>query len=202
MRSKLALLVLPALVLLLPAAALAIATGDAIPMKETKLRNIDGRELAIADVAGAKGTLVVFTCNHCPFANAWEDRIAALGKDYSEQGIGVIAINSNDPAAVPADGYEEMQARAKQKGFGFAYAVDATSGVARAFGATKTPEVFLFDAGGKLAYHGAVDDNSENAEAVKAHYLKDALEAVLAGKPVALAETKALGCGIKFRKEG
>lgn len=211
MRSKLAHLVLPALVLLptlllpalmLPTVASALATGDAIPAKDTKLKNIDGNEVTIGGLAGAKGTLVVFTCNHCPYAKAWEDRIAAIGNDYAKQGIGVIAINSNDPAVAPGDGYEQMQARAKEKGFGFAYAVDATSSVARAFGATKTPEVFLFDGTGKLVYHGAVDDNSEKADAVESHYLKDALAAVVAGKPVATAETKALGCGIKFHKEG
>jgi len=197
MRPKSSLFVLS--LLLSPTLAWAIATGDAIPMKDTRLQNVDGKELAIADVAGSKGTLVVFTCNHCPYAKAWESRIVDLGNSYAKQGIGVIAINSNDPAVAPEDDLDHMKERAKAKGFGFAYAVDSTSGVARAFGATKTPEVYLFDASGKLAYHGAVDDTSRSAEGVKEHYLKDALDAVVAGKPVAKAETKALGCGIKFR---
>jgi len=182
-----------------PVVALALSTGDAIPAKTDPLKDTDGRQIKIADVSGAKGTLVVFTCNHCPYAQAWEDRIVALGNEYSEKGIGVVAINSNDPKVAPEDGLEEMQKRVKDKSFKFPYAVDETSAVAKAFGASKTPEVFLFDAQGKLAYHGAVDDNSEDPNAVKEHYLKDALDAVATGRPVANAETKALGCGIKFR---
>jgi peroxiredoxin len=185
--------------LLVPVHALALSIGDPIPAKSDQLKDVDGRDIKIADVSGAKGTLVIFTCNHCPYVKAWEDRIVALGNQYSEKGIGVVAINSNDPKAAPDDGYEQMQARAKEKGFKFPYAVDETSAVAKAFGASKTPEAFLFDASGKLAYHGAIDDNSEDANAVKDHYLGDALAAVEAGKPVAKAETKALGCGIKFR---
>jgi peroxiredoxin len=186
-------------VLLVPHHALAIDIGDAIPAKSDQLKDVDGRAIKIADVSGAKGTLVIFTCNHCPYAKAWEDRIVSLGNQYSEKGIGVVAINSNDPKSTPEDGYEQMQQRSKEKGFKFPYAVDETSGIAKAFGASKTPEAFLFDASGKLAYHGAVDDNSEDPNAVKDHYLKDALESVEAGKPVARAETKSIGCGIKFR---
>ena len=185
--------------LLLPGTAWALATGDAAPMKDAKLRNVDGREMTIAEVAGPKGTLVVFTCNHCPFAKAWESRIVELGNDYGKRGIGVIAINSNDPKVAADDGYEQMQVRAKDKGYGFPYTVDSTSDVARAFGATRTPEAFVFDASGKLVYHGAVDDNSEDPAAVQAHYLKDALDALLAGTSPATAETKAMGCSIKFR---
>jgi peroxiredoxin len=192
-------LLVSAALLLLPSIASALAIGDGIPNKTDKLKNVDGKEITLADEAGAKGTLVVFTCNHCPYVKAWEDRIAALGNEYDKKGIGVIAINSNNPAKNPEDGFEGMQARAKDKKLDFPYAVDETSGVAKAFGATKTPEVFLFDANGKLAYHGAVDDNSESADGVKAHYLKDAMDAVLAGKAASPAETKALGCGIKFR---
>ncbi|HEY2773837.1 MAG TPA: thioredoxin family protein [Candidatus Binatia bacterium] len=200
MSKKTALLVSLALsALLSPALAWAVATGDPIPMKDAKLTNYDGHETTIADVHGSKGTLVVFTCNHCPYAKAWEDRIVALGNEYSKKGIGVIAINSNDSSAIPEDGIDQMKQHATGKSYGFAYAVDSTSGVAKAFGATKTPEVFLFDASGKLAYHGAIDDNSADAGAVKSHYLKDALDSVAGGKPVAVAETKALGCGIKFR---
>jgi peroxiredoxin len=190
---------LAAAIVLLPSTVFALAIGEGIPSKDHKLKNVDGKEITLAEKAGEKGTLVVFTCNHCPYVKAWEDRIAALGNEYSKKGIGVVAINSNNPAKNADDGFEGMQQRAKDKKLDFPYAVDETSGVAKAFGATKTPEVFLFDAQGKLAYHGAVDDNSESAEGVKAHYLKDALDAVIAGKPASPAETKALGCGIKFR---
>ena len=194
MRSRLALFAL-----LIPSAALALATGEALPMKDTVLHNVDGKDVTIAQIAGEKGTLVIFTCNHCPFAKAWESRIVALGNAARTRGVGVIAINSNDPKVAPDDGFESMQQRAKEKGFQFPYAVDDTSNVARAFGATRTPEAFLFDASGKLVYHGAIDDNSEDAAAVQSHYLGDAVEALVAGKPLTLAETKALGCTIKFR---
>jgi peroxiredoxin len=190
---------LAAAIVLLPSTVFALAIGDAIPSSSEKLKNVDGKEITLAEKKCEKGTLVVFTCNHCPYVKAWEDRIAALGNEYGKKGIGVVAINSNNPAKNADDGFEGMQQRARDKKLEFPYAVDETSGVAKAFGATKTPEVFLFDAQGKLAYHGAVDDNSESAEGVKAHYLKDAMDAVIAGKPASPAETKALGCGIKFR---
>ena len=187
------------MVLLAPAPALALSIGEAMPSREVKMKSVDGSEVTLAGTAGAKGTLVIFSCNACPFVKAWEDRMVALGNEYAKKGIGVIAINANDPKVVAQDGYAEMQQRAKEKGIAYPYVVDETSDVARAFGATRTPEAFLFDAGGKLVYHGAIDDNSQDPAAVEARYLRDALEAVLAGAPVAVADTKAMGCTIKFR---
>src|SRR5207247_6647391 len=128
----------------------------------------------------------------------WETRIAEIGNSYREKGVGVIAINANDPAAYADDKFEEMQARAKERGFQFPYVVDATSDVGRAFGASRTPEFYLYAAAGKLVYHGALDDNKD-ASKVSQHYLKDALDALLAGKDPVTKETKAVGCGIKFR---
>jgi peroxiredoxin len=177
----------------------ALSLGSAIPSSDVKMKSVDGKELSIADVKGAQGTLVVFTCNHCPFAKMWESRIVELGNAYQSKGIGVIAVNANDPQVAPDDGYESMQTRAKERGFAFPYVVDATSGVARAFGAAKTPAAFLFDKDGKLVYHGAVDDNGQDAAKVEKNYLKDALEAVAGGKAVPVAETKSIGCSIKFR---
>jgi peroxiredoxin len=173
--------------------------GQSAVATTVKMQNVDGRMLSIADVKGAKGTLVVFTCNHCPWAKAWEQRIVDLGNAYLEKGVGVIAINPNDPNVYEDDGAANMQARAKEKNMKFPYVVDATSGVARAYGATKTPEIFLFDATDKLVYYGAVDDNAEEPSGVKKPYLKDALDAVVIGKPVVVASTKAMGCSIKFR---
>jgi peroxiredoxin len=175
-----------------------VKLGDKAPMTDAKMKNVDGKEVSIAGVAGKNGTLVIFTCNHCPFAKAWEKRIADLGNAYAKKGVGVIAINSNDPDSYAEDSYENMQKHAKSAPFEFPYAVDATSDVARAFGAKATPEVFLFDKDGKLVYHGAVDDNREAAKASQ-HYLNDALEAVVNSKPVSTTETKAVGCSIKFR---
>ena len=148
---------------------------------------------------GPKGLLVVFSCNHCPWVQRWEERIVALGNSYQAKGIAVVAVNSNDTAEYPDDDFEHMQARAKEKGYAFPYVVDATSDVARAFGASKTPEAFLFDAAGRLVYTGTIDDNAKDAAAVTATYLKDALEAVASGGAVPMAKTKALGCSIKFR---
>jgi hypothetical protein len=129
----------------------------------------------------------------------WQSRVAEIGNAALEAGLGVVAINSNDPAVNAEDGYAEMQKRSKALKFAFPYVVDATSDVARAFGATRTPEAFVFDAEGKLVYHGTVDDSPRDAAAVKEAWLKDAVNAVAAGKNVSVAETKAMGCSIKFR---
>jgi len=176
-----------------------IAVGEEAPMTDVKMMGVDGNEVSIADVAGEHGTLVIFSCNHCPWVKAWEDRISAIGNAYQKKGFGVIVINANDPGRVPEDDITAMKVRAKGKGFEFPYVVDATSNVARAFGATKTPEVFLFNAEGKLTFHGAIDDDAKNPDEVEAHYLRNALDALLAGESVLLSETKAIGCSIKFR---
>jgi peroxiredoxin len=181
------------------AEAAALSLGEAAPMATVKMKSVDGRELSIADVAGAKGTLVMFSCNHCPYVKAWEDRIASIGNGAPARGVGVIVINANDPEAYPEDDYAAMQKRAQEKGFEFPYVVDATSDVARAFGATRTPEVYLFDAAGKLAYRGAIDDNAQDAAKAQRRYLADAIDALAAGREVAERETKAIGCSIKFR---
>ncbi len=182
-----------------PSADGPLAIGGTMQLPDNQMRNVDGQMVSIRSVKKDKGTLVIFSCNHCPYVKAWEERIVEIGNEAMDKGIGTIAINSNDPNNRPEDSFEQMQARARDKGMKFPYVVDETSGVARAYGATKTPEVFLFDANDKLVYHGAIDDNSEDASGVKTPYLRQALEAVLTGQPVPMAETKALGCGIKFR---
>jgi peroxiredoxin len=178
-----------------------LALGEKAPQADTKLKSAtDGKEVTIAKAAGAQGTLVVFTCNNCPYAKAWEERIVELGNTYSKKGVGVLLINSNNPGVSKHDTFELTQARAKERKMTFAYAVDPDSSVARAFGAAKTPEAFLFDKGGKLVYHGTIDDNHEEPGKVTKRYLKDALDAVVGGKAPAVGETKSLGCGIKFPK--
>jgi hypothetical protein len=191
--------VLPAALASTVQAATPLALGAKAPLSTTKMKNVDGKMLSIADIAGKAGTLVIFTCNHCPFAKGWEQRIAELGATYSKKGIGVILINANDPAMHAEDDFAGTQARAKSLGLAVPYVIDETSAVARAFGASVTPEAFLFDAGGKLAYHGTIDDNHRDAGKVEKRYLKDALDAVVAGKHPAVPESKGLGCGIKFR---
>ena len=178
-----------------------LSLGAPAPMREASLKNIDGTNVSIATAAGKKGTLVVFICNHCPWVKKWQGRIAAVGNDAVKRGVGVLAVNSNDPAAYPEDSFEEMQARAKSVGYRFPYAMDETSELARAFGAVRTPEAFLFDVEGKLVYHGAVDDNANDPKGVKDAWLREAIEALAAGKAVPVAETKALGCGIKLREK-
>lgn len=178
-----------------------LALGEPAPLRETRMKNVDGRDVSIASAAGKKGTLVIFTCNHCPWVKMWQTRIATIGNAALDRGVGVIAVNSNDPADYPEDGPAEMKARAKQLGFKFPYVMDETSDVARAFGATHTPEAYLFDASGKLVYHGGVDDNARDAKAVEQRWLHNAVQAVAAGKSVATAETKALGCSIKYREK-
>jgi peroxiredoxin len=190
------------MVLALQAAAFAggaLPIGGTMPMTDVKMKNVDGAEIDLAQIQKPAGTLVIFTCNHCPFAKKWETRIVELGNTYQAKGIGVVAINANDPSVAPDDSYPSMQQRAKDRGMQFPYVVDATSGVARAFGATRTPEVFLFDKDGKLVYHGAVDDNGDDAAKVEKAYLKMALDAVVGGTDVAVKETKSIGCTIKFR---
>jgi hypothetical protein len=177
-----------------------LSIGAPAPSAATKMKSaLDGKSVSIAEVAGKAGTLVVFTCNHCPFARGWERRIADLGNAYAKKGVGVILVNANDPAKYPEDGFAEMQARARTLGLQVPYVIDETSSVARAFGASVTPEAFLFDKTGKLAYHGTIDDNHKDPAQVTKRYLADALDAVVAGKPPAVAETKGIGCGIKFR---
>lgn len=199
MRTALATFAALALVTTPALAADRLPLGAAAPEAAVQMETTAGNKVSIAGLKGAKGTLVVFTCNHCPWAKAWEKRIAATGNAALEKGFGVVAINPNDPGKQPEDNLDGMKTRAKDLGLAFPYAVDATSGIAKAFGATKTPEVFLFDAAGKLVYTGAVDDNSEKPAEVKQKYLEDALAQVAAGKPVANKETKALGCSIKWR---
>ena len=196
------LLATPLLVALAASAALAggpLPIGASIPMADVKMKSVDGTERTLAEVKKPAGTLVIFTCNHCPFAKMWESRIVELGNAYAAKGVGVIAVNANDPKVATEDAFDVMQERAKERGMQYPYVVDATSNIARAFGATRTPEAFLFDKDGKLVYHGTIDDNGEEPANVEKPYLKDALEAILAGREVPVKETKSIGCGIKFR---
>ena len=181
-------------------AAAVVAPGAAAPSLDVKMKGVDGKETSIAQAAGPKGTLVIFTCNHCPYVKAWEERTVAIGNDALAKGIGVIAINANDPGVQPEDGFEQMQARAKERGIRYAYVVDADSGVAKAFGASKTPEFFLLDPKGTVVYHGALDDNAREPEKAQAKWLQDAVAALVAGKAIDVKETKALGCSIKWKK--
>ena len=168
-----------------------------------KLKNIDGEWVSLSDYPDARGFIVIFTCNHCPYAKAYEDRIIALDKKYSQAGYPVIAINPNDAVAYPEDSYENMQKRAKEKGFTFPYLYDEAQEVFPVYGATRTPHVFVLDRSGPdvtVEYIGAIDDNYENASNVSQRYVEDAVDALLSGKKPEVTSTKAIGCSIKVRK--
>ena len=190
------------LILAVPAIAGKLNIGDKLPAADVKMKNIDGKMISINDVKGKIGTAVIFSCNTCPWSVAWEQRITEIGNKFSEKGFGVIQINSNDPVRKPDDSYEGNVKRAEKLGMKFSYASDAGSNVARTFGAERTPEVFVFDADNKLVYHGAVDDNGQDASAVEAHYLINALDEMSGGKAITVSETKSMGCSIKFKVEG
>lgn len=176
------------------------AVGDAAT--DFSLKNIDGKKVALADYKQAKGFIVVFTCNHCPYAVAYEDRIIALDKKYKPLGYPVIAINPNDPVAQPKDSYEAMQVRAKEKGFTFPYLLDDGQTIYPQYGAEKTPHVFVLKKTGNkqvVSYIGAIDNNYRNAAEATEHYVADAVDALLAGKAPAVTKTVAIGCSIKVK---
>jgi len=176
------------------------AIGDTV--QDFKLKNVDGKFLFTKDLTHAKGLVIVFTCNHCPYALKYEDRLNYLNKTYGPKGFPLLAISSSDPVNIPEDSYEGMVKWSKEHNFSFPYLFDEQQSVAKAFGARRTPEAFvLFKEKGKwkLKYRGAIDDNGADPEGVKSHYVEDAINALLSGKSVPVAETKSVGCSIKLR---
>lgn len=165
-----------------------------------RLKSVDNKMYSMSDYKEAKGFIVVFTCNHCPFAVKYEDRIIDIANRYKEKGYILIAINPNDPEAEPDDSFELMQERAKEKDFQFPYLFDEGQKIYPQYGATKTPHVFLLDSRRVVKYIGAIDDNVEDATKVKEKYLENAISSLEAGKPVDVATTKAIGCSIKVKK--
>lgn len=163
------------------------------------LKNVDGSMVSLADYKGVNGYIVIFTCNTCPYAQMYEDRIIALHTKYASQGYPVVAINPNDPDVKPGDDFAAMQARAKEKKFPFKYLFDAGQKVYPAFGATRTPHIFLLDANRYVRYIGAIDDNAQNPGEVTVKYLENAIAALKAGNNPDPAETKAIGCTIKVK---
>ncbi len=163
------------------------------------LKGTDGRVHRADDFAKANVFGVIFHCNHCPYAQAWESRLIQVQRDYAGRGIQLVLINANDPVKYPGDSFDQMQRRAQDKQYPFPYLVDETQDVAKQYGATRTPEIFLFDEKRILRYHGAPDDNYEDVNAVRQPYLRDALDALLAGTPPKIRETKPVGCTIKWK---
>ncbi len=165
-----------------------------------RLKNVDGSYVSMSDYPDAKGFVIVFTCNHCPYAVAYEDRLIELDKEYKQKGYPVIAINPNDPAAQPQDSYELMQVRAREKGFTFPYLFDEGQKVYPVYGATRTPHIYLLNRSGNdlvVAYIGTIDDNYRDESAVEERFLADAIDALLDGRKPEPDFTRAIGCTIK-----
>ena len=173
--------------------------GSTMPLKDLELADISGKNITLANAKGDAGTLVVFSCNTCPWVIRWEDRYVSLANTYVQKGIGMIAVNSNAARFGGEDSLEEMLEHAKNNGYNFPYAQDPESELASAFGATKTPHIYLFNGDDKLVYRGAIDDNAKNAKKVDEPFLANAIDALLAGNPINPQTTKALGCSIKFK---
>lgn len=175
--------------------------GDKAP--DFRLKNVDGKMVSMADYSQAKGFIVIFSCNHCPFVKAYEDRMIALHEKYASKGFPVIAINSNDPEVVPEDSFDKMVERAQQKKFPFAYLFDDGQKIYPLYGATRTPHVYILSKKANdliVEYIGTIDDNYKDASAVKEKYVENAVDALLTGKKPAVTETKAVGCSIKAKK--
>lgn len=187
------------------AVTLAFSQGYKVGDKaaDFKLKNVDGKMLSMADFADAKGFVVIFSCNHCPYVIAYEDRMIELHNKYAPKGFPVIAINPNDPEVQPQDGYELMIERANEKKFPFAYLFDEGQKVYPLYGATRTPHVYLLNKKGNdliVEYIGTIDNNYKDASQVTETYLADAIDALLQNKKPSVTETKAIGCTIKVKK--
>jgi peroxiredoxin len=175
--------------------------GDVV--KDFALKNVDSKTVSLANYKDAKGYIVVFTCNTCPVAKAYQDRVADLNATYAAKGYPVVAINPNDAEAVPNESFDKMQALAKEKNFDFPYLLDPNHVVTKQFGATKTPHVFVLsktDKGNIVEYIGAIDNDPEGENASKVDYVKNAINDLSVGKKPTVTSTKAVGCSIKWKK--
>jgi peroxiredoxin len=164
------------------------------------LEGVDGKTYSLDDFSDKAVLVIFFSCNHCPYVQAYEDRLMALQADFKDKGVQFIAINSNDDELYTDDSFHNMVKRAQERKFNFIYGRDATQNIARKFGATHTPHLFVFNKERHLSYTGRIDDNWQDAKAAQQHYLRDALTALTSGKEPALSETFAIGCTIKWKK--
>lgn len=160
---------------------------------------VDGKFYSLNSFLDKKILVIIFSCNHCPYVQAYEQRIIDLQKEFENRGVQIIAINSNDDKKYPEDSFDEMKKRAADKNFNFPYLRDETQETAKDYGATHTPQIFLFDEHRRLRYEGKIDDNWQEPEKVKSKYLRDAIIEVLDGKEVSVPETFSIGCTIKWK---
>jgi peroxiredoxin len=172
-------------------------------VSDFRLKNVDGRMVSLSDNRSAKGYIVIFTCNHCPFSKAYEGRISELNNKFASRGYPVIAINPNDPNAYEEDSFANMKLAAQSKGFSFPYVQDETQDIAKAFGASRTPSAFVLKKEGDrftVQYIGAIDDNTQDANGVAKKYVEDAVNSLLSNRPVVVNTTKSVGCAIKWKR--
>ena len=172
--------------------------GSALP--DFNLPGTDGKYYSPATYNDKKILIVIFSCNHCPYVQAYEDRIKEIQKEFGGREVQLIAINSNEVSGYPEDSFDNMKKRAAEKAFNFPYLRDEDQSVAEKFDASHTPEVFVFDNNRKLSYHGKIDDNWKEPDKVVNRYLKDAIEQLLAGEEISVPETFSIGCTIKWKK--
>jgi thioredoxin-related protein len=173
--------------------------GSSLPKTEVKMKDISGKEVSFKDAMKENGLLVMFSCNTCPVVHKYESRTVESCKKALDKKIGVILLNSNEAYREKGDSYSDMKVYAGKLGYSWNYVVDENSAMADAFGAVRTPEVFLFDKSGKLVYHGAIDDNSNGPDEVTRKHLSIAMDELTGGKDVSTKETRSVGCGIKRR---
>jgi len=174
-----------------------LSIGSKAP--DFNLLGIDGKKYKLESFSGDKALIIMFSCNHCPYVKAYESRIRRIQQDYRGKAVSVMAINSNDDVNYPEDSFENMKKRAAEQNFNFLYLRDEDQSIAKAFDATHTPEIFLFNEERKLVYHGKIDDNWQDPDKVVNHYLRNALDEMLEGKEISVHETYSIGCTIKWK---
>ena len=164
-----------------------------------KLKNVDGKMVSLADYSSAKGFIIAFDCNTCPMSKAYNERIMALNKKYAPKGFPLIAINPNSPDISAGDSFDEMVKYARKHGYDFPYLYDESQATVRTFGATNTPHIFVLNKELEVVYIGAIDDNPRNGDKATHRYVEEAVDALIAGKPVEIQKTKAVGCGVRLK---
>jgi peroxiredoxin len=174
-----------------------LAIGATLPMSDVKMKDVSGKEISLSDVSTKKGLVVMFSCNTCPYVVKNEERTKEVLEYAKKNGLGVVIINSNENLRDGDDSFEAMKTYAKEQGYNWSYVVDTDSKLADAFGATRTPENFLFNSDGKLVYHGAIDDNPSDASKVSRNHLREAIDEMTTGKDVTVKQSRSVGCSIK-----
>ncbi len=171
--------------------------GSAIPMADTKMKDVSGKIVSLADIKTTNGLLVMFSCNTCPYVIKNQARTREISSYAQDKNIGVILLNSNEGSRGKEDSYNAMQSYAKKQGYQWPYTIDSNNELANAFGAARTPEVFLFNGHGKLVYHGAIDDSPADESKISRKHLREAINEMLSGSDISVKETRSVGCGIK-----